>query len=185
MNVLQQITGEQRDLIVALPYRAGFWISQSDQEGGDTSEMQELQALHNIIQGFSSQVFGSELVQHIMSETVTRKAEWKHWHANIDQVPFECQKALDVLRQHCDPKDVSTYVSRLMDIAEAVALAFREADDNLSFIDMMKRRLEFWRDKRNAQKHNVPAKSFDQFLQISPDERQALSQMARALGTNY
>ena len=185
MDVLDKLTAEQRTLVVSLPYRAGLWVSESDDLGGDEAHEKELTALSNIVQGFSEQVFGSELLQYIMDETVKRKDHWhRSWANDIEKVPEQCEQALNVLRDHVDDKEVNAYSVRLMEIAEAVALAFREYEQQ-STGDKLRVYFSYIVAKIKSRFSKIPAKTFDQFLNISLSERRALSTMARALGTHY
>ena len=127
MTGLEALAPTQKDLIVALPYRVGLWVSKSDLTGGAESSAQELQALSNILHAFSEDVFGSALVQHVMHETLARKDLWPAWAVDLESVPRECAAAYEALREHFEEKEVKVYALRLMEIAEAVALAFREA----------------------------------------------------------
>lgn len=184
MDVLDRLTEEQRTLVVSLPYRVGLWVSHADQSGGADAEEKERTALHNILDGFAHQVFGSELLQYIMNGTVTRKGEWPAWGEDLEAVPVECERALDVLRVYVDEKDINAYVTRLMEIAEAVALAFREYE-RLSMKDQLViySSYLFMKVKARFQKNAVT--SYDQYLSISVRERKALGQLSHALGAQY
>jgi hypothetical protein len=181
MSVLDQLQPEDRTLVVALPYRVGLWISQIDGTGGDEALAMELQALSNIIHGFAHEVFGSEFVQHVMTETLRRKAEWPEWGHALDQIPGECAKALEIMQGHIDDKEMKTYCARLMDIAEAVALAFREYESMEKFSDKLGIYMAYWSARLKSKFTRAPLRSFDQFLSISSSERRALSRMARTL----
>ena len=184
MDVLEHLSTDQRTLIVSLPYRAGLWVSHSDDAGGDEADQKELVALSNIIHGFSEQVFGSELLQYVMNETVNRKDEWPQWAATLENVPEDCRRALDILRDHVDEKEVGAYAMRLMEIGEAVALAFREYEQK-SVFDQVQVYVSYILAKLRARKQAKPAKTFDQFLNISTHERKALGALAEALDTSY
>ncbi|MCB1721406.1 MAG: hypothetical protein H6860_01720 [Rhodospirillales bacterium] len=184
MSVLDQLSAQQRTLIVSLPYRAGLWVSHSDAAGGDKAHDKELTALANLIDGFSQQVFGSELLQYIMHQTLARKDEWESWASHIDKVPEECKQALEILRAHVDEKDVTVYAMRLMELGEAVAVAFREHDDPVG-LDKFKLLASYTLSRVKARLKKVPVKSFDEFLNISAEERKALNRLAGALGVNY
>lgn len=184
MDVLESLTPDQRTLIVSLPYRAGLWVSQSDDSGGDEADQKELTALDNILHGFSEQVFGSELLQYVMSETVSRKAEWDGWGENLERLPMECEQALDILRAYVDEKEVSAYSTRLMEIAEAVALAFREYEEG-SAVGRVVVYCSYAVMRLKSILRKQPSKSFDQFLSISASERKALGALASALGSHY
>lgn len=184
MDVLDKLSPGQRNLVISLPYRVGLWISKSDDTGGEEAQDKELTALSNILQGFSAQVFGSELLQYIMDETTHQQENWPNWAQNVENVPEECKQALDVLRQHVDEKDVNAYSQRLIEIGEAVALAFREYEDQ-SFGDQLKIYSSYILTKVKSRFSKQPAKSFEQFLNISISERKALAKLANALGTQY
>jgi len=184
MDVLENLTPDQRTTIVSLPYRVGLWISRSDATGGGEASEKELIALANIIEGFSEQVFGSELLQYIMNETVSRKKEWPSWAFEVEKAPAECAMALDILRDYVDAKDVNAYATRLMEVAEAVALAFREYEQQSSG-DKFRVYASFIKSKWTALFRKGPSKSFDQFLNVSLAERRALGELAKNLGISY
>ncbi|MEZ5814096.1 MAG: hypothetical protein R3E13_05150 [Alphaproteobacteria bacterium] len=184
MDVLNKLSVEERTLIVSLPYRAGLWVSQSDSAGGDEADEKEHTALANIVDGFSQNVFGSELLQYIMNETVGRKDEWPVWEEASGDVLRDCARALDVLRGVVDEKDVSAYSMRLMEIGEAVALAFREYEEG-SALEQFRVYVSYLFMKLKRRLGKRPSKSFDQFLSISARERKALGKLAKALGTTY
>ncbi len=183
-NILDSLTVDERLIIVSLPYRAGLWISVSDQTGGDKADAKELLALSNIIAGFASQVFGSEMLHYIMEETLARKKEWEGWTADIENVPKEAEACVDVLRRYVAEKDVNAYVFRVMEIAEAVALAFREYE-NMTLGDKIRLYWMYICHRVFGRIRKEASKSFDQFLRISIDERKALNLLAQSMGTRY
>ncbi len=185
MTVLDKLSDAQRLLIASLPYRVGVWVSHSDQSGGTDSEEKEREVLKNLIHGFSYEVFGSELLQYIMADTVAQQEHWSDWEKDVEDIPEECEAAVDILRSYVDDKDVNAYTTRLMEIGEAVALAFREHDYNLSFFQKSKLYLEYVFLRWRAKKHQPHVHSFEQFLYISPHERRALSIVAKRLGASY
>ena len=186
MTFLDSIEANNREIIISLPYRVGLWISQSDSVGGDVADEEELKALENIINGFTQEVFGSEVVQHVMTATWNRKEEWKEWGDNLESIPAQCQIAIDALNDAPDieDKEVSAYKLRLVEIAEAVALAFREYDDQ-GFFTKIKIYIGYYFARYKAKKENRPFKTLDQYLNISLKERQTLKKLAGALGTVY
>jgi hypothetical protein len=126
VTILNSLTPDERTLVVSLPYRAGLWVSRSDDAGGAAAEDEELRTLHSLIAGFAESVFGSELVQHIMGDLLARRSEWPGWASDLDIIPEQCRMVIDILRHHVDAKEVKAYVLRLMEIAEAVAMAYGE-----------------------------------------------------------
>lgn len=185
MNDLDGLTQQQKQLVYSLPYRAGLWVSQSDSSGGVESDEKELRALANIIEGFTGEVFGSEIVQHIMAGTMQNREKWKDWSRDIEQVPQECEQAVDILLSHFDIKEVSAFKLRLMEIGEAVAMAFREVDENTSSSTKMHMYMLFVITKIGSIFKSGITKTFDEFMNISLEERKALTELARALQTDY
>lgn len=181
MSVFDAMMMEQKNLIVALPYRVGLFISKSDDAGGDGAQDKELQTLSNIIDGFARDVFGSELVQEIMGHTLARRDDWHVWQENWQRVPQECTEALGILGGYVEAKEIKAYRARLIEIAEAVALAFSEYNEKPDFATHISALKAFLGAKLSAQKNGKPVRSYDQFLSISPAERAALSRVAAAM----
>ena len=119
-----------------------------------------------------------------MGETVARRNEWEKWTAEIDQVPQEAAEAVEILRQHVIEKEVNAYVTRLMEIAEAVAVAFKEFDEVSSF-ERFKMQALYARSFVMAKLAKRPPRSFSQFIRISLHERAALNALARSLNAPY
>lgn len=184
MSFLSQLTDNQRTTLVSLPYRVGLWLSQSDQSGGVLSDSHELQVLSNIINGFAEDMFGSEVVQEIMTETVKRKVEWSDWAQNMSSVTEDCRFGLDVVAQYADAKDVTAFKNHLMQIAEAVALAFREYEQ-LGVVEKFRMHLAYYALAFKKAPPGRIRRSLREYLSISSHERQALSSLAHALDTTY
>ena len=185
MNFLDHVTTQQRLQIVSLPYRVGLWISESDTSGGEESGEKERKALAAILNGFTEDVFGSEVVQCVMSETVARKAEWAGWGKKLENVPEQCSHVVDMLSERVDPKELSAFKQHMMEIGEAVALAFREYGGEMSLKDKISTYVTYYTGKINAMIQKRPYKSLQEFLNISAAERSALSTLAQSLGTHY
>ncbi len=185
MSFLEQLSDDQTSLIVALPYRAGLYISQSDQSGGDESDEEEAQVLADLIAGYAAEVFGAETVQYVLSETLKAKDEWGAWGEDLDHVLEECSRAIDILDEFVDPKEVSAFKQHILEIGESVALAFREVDEEMSFFQQIPFRKAYAKSKKMAAKKGMAFMSFEQFLNISMDERKALQELAQALGSTY
>ncbi|PCK00503.1 MAG: hypothetical protein COA45_01605 [Zetaproteobacteria bacterium] len=185
MSFLDQLSVDQRTLLVSLPYRVGLFVSQSDNTGGDHSDAAEMEALTNIITGYSQEVFGAETVQYVISETVSRRDEWGKWSDDLEAIEGECYKAIDILSDHVDVKEVSAFKNHLIEIGESVALAFREYGKETPLMDKIRVFLFYMKGKRHAAKFGLPYKDWEQFINISLDERKALHRIASALNTTY
>ncbi|MGB4106480.1 MAG: hypothetical protein WBK55_01635 [Alphaproteobacteria bacterium] len=178
MTFLEKFTQDQRDLMVRLPYRIGLWISQSDTAGGSEADERERQALSNILHAFAEDLFGSENLQYIMSETIRQKSNWPSWSKDVELVPGECADAITLMRDHGEPKDVKALKNHLMEIAEAVALAFHEEDSRTSVFSAVGLYVShlFSKNKRRQR-----GRSFGEFLNVSTSEREALNVIVDAL----
>ncbi|MCB1563205.1 MAG: hypothetical protein KDJ75_06485 [Alphaproteobacteria bacterium] len=185
MSIPAQLSESDKANIISLPYRVGLWVSRSDSAGGADADAQELSTLANIIDGFAGEVFGSELVQHIMSATLARRGEWADWAEDPGDIPKDCRAAAEALAAHVEPREVAAYVARLMEIGEAVALAFREREEPDSLPQKITAYSAYGLLKLKARLKKRSCKSFDQFLNISTAERKALEKLAAAMGTAY
>lgn len=174
MTFLDKLTSDQRDLVIRLPYRIGLWVSQSDTSGGREASESELQALSNILHAFAEDVFGSETLQYIMSETLRHKGTWHSWNKQVDLVPGECRDAVDIMRQHGEAKDIKALKNHLMEIASAVAQAFREDDSRRPVFSALGLYVSHLFSRKKKRR-------FGDFLNISTTEREALGAIADAL----
>lgn len=176
MSFLEQMTPDHRQTIVRLPYRVGLLVSRSDVSGGADADEREKQALSNILHAFTEELFGSETIQHIMSATIREKASWGEWGANLDSVLDECRVAIDILREY-DRKDAKAFKTHLIEIAEAVAQAFRE-DENVSVFSAFGMYVKY---VLSGSKRGRRVKTFNEFLNISAGEMKALEKISDAL----
>lgn len=184
MSFLDQLAPDDRDLVVSLPYRVGLRVSHSDDTGGSDSDEQEMRALASILNGYAQEVFGSETVQYIISETVAKRDKWPEWAGRLDNVEADCHQAIDLLSGVVDFKEVSAFKQHLIEIGESVAMAFRE-QENLGILARFKLYMDYKKDRKLAGQKKIAAKSWDQFLNISMHERQALRSIAGALNMTY
>jgi len=182
--MLEQLTIEERLLIVSLPYRVGVLVSRSDLTGGEDAHLQELETLSNILEGFTQQVFGSELLQHVMTGTMEGRSQWSSWGAQTESVYQDCKEAIEILQRFADEKEIASYRIRLIEIGEAIAMAFRESE-TMNVNEKLSAYLSYLNARLKAQKLKQTYKSFNEFLNISMQEREVLQKIAKALGTYY
>jgi hypothetical protein len=178
MNFLDTLTPDQRETIISLPYRVGLWVSDSDSSGGDEANTNEIQALSNILHGFNEDMFGSETMQYIMSETLAKRDHWPQWSKDVASVPQDCRLAIDILKEKASVKDVNAFRNHLMEIGEAVAMAFHEEGARSTFSAYISYMFGKFRKNRASS-----IGSFQDYLRISVNEHKALHALAGALGT--
>lgn len=185
MSFIDNLTRDEKDLVSSLPYRVGVWMSECDDSGGDDSDEQEKQVLESIIEGYAREVFGSEITQHVMTETVMSKHRWPEWaKEDFASIPHDCEKALMILSNYGEENDVRAFAHHLVEIAEAVAMAFSEYQYT-SIIDKIKMHWTYKKAAKAAKKRGERYKSLHEFLSISPAERRVLLQISEALGVEY
>lgn len=185
MRLLANFSEEERNLLVALPYRAGLWLSRCDSTGGEESDDAEINALRSIITGFSEDFLKSEFVEEIMRETVSRKDMWPEWEKDTDNVPAECTKAVEIVAAYLEEKDTASFKQNLMEIAMTVALAYREFDDSQPLIEKLKIYMQYYRQRLMAVIKNTQILSLDEYLNISRAEHEALTRLSAALRMEY
>jgi hypothetical protein len=188
MNFLDNVTHAQRELIISLPYRVGHYISQSDTTGGDEATARELQALSNIIHGFADSMLGSEAIQYVMTETLAQKAKWQDWSKKMRAVPKDCKTAMDIMVAHLPEKDITAFQNHLMEIGEAVAMAFKEVqeqDHNPPALKKIEAKLQQILKSLSSKTQKPKRHHLEAYASISPNEREALHKVAVALGVNY
>ena len=182
MTVLEQFSAAERNMLMALPYRAGLWIGESDKTGGEAAGAAEMQALESIVTGFVEDFCKSEFVEELMRETLARKADWQAWRGNIARVPEECRHAVDLLAERLERKHIASLKNNLIEIAFAVALAYREYDeDSAPLREKVALRLRYYWQRHQAMRLNRIPLTLDQSLNISSTEQKAIKALTGAL----
>lgn len=181
MHRLDQFSEDQRKMLIALPYRVGLWVSSSDSSGGDDADEAEQIALQTIVQGFAEDFLKSEFVQRLMEQTVAHRSEWPQWGAHLDEVPAECSRAIELLLEDIDRKELTSFKLTLMEIATAVAMAYREIDTQGNLAIRMRVMAHVMKDRMQAMIGRRKAKTLDELLNISEYEQDALHRLAEAL----
>ena len=172
---------EFKKKLIRLPYRIGFWLSQSDQTGGDESDELEQEALESVILSYGEDVCKSEFTQSVMEQTVALYEEWDSWAENIGDVPKECESIIYMLSTEVGPKSLSDFKTSLFEIAETVALAYRELEEQeTNFLDNIYMQIRIVQKKWDAfiKRYDF---SLDHVLNISPSEEEALIRLKGAL----
>lgn len=119
-------------MLVALPYRAGLWVSLADEKGAGSARAHELKALKANIKRLSEGMFASAFVHEVMVETYTRQEEWASWGLQTGTVPDDARHVVVAIKSKMMPQDAEAYVQMIMMIAYETAYAFREYDRSAS-----------------------------------------------------
>lgn len=182
---LTELPADIQQLIVKLPYRVGLHISMSDQTGGGESDDAERRALENVVIFYVEDFCKSEFAQGVMLQTLQRKAEWNDWGADITNVPAECKKVFDALVGIVDVRDIVALKNNLLEIAIAVAMAYREFDSSDPWVNRFKVYFTVLVERIKLTLKGESAASVDQMLNISRAEKTAINVLADTLGIEY
>lgn len=182
-KILTGYTNDQAGLLIALPYRVGLWVSESDIDGGEEAQEAEQRTLEALICGFVEDCCKCEFVELLMRGTLQKKETWHLWNDNLDKVPDECQSAISLIEERLPPADVDSFKQTLIQIAYTVAMAFVEYEGDITPIQKLLLYTDYLKTKlkpRHGDQDRI--RSFDDFLSISMNERKALSELEKALG---
>lgn len=185
MNMLPQLSPDVRRLVVALPYRVGYFISVSDQSGGDDADEAEQNALRNIVTFYVEDTVKSEFAHEVMFETLNYKAKWEDWKKGIEKVPDECQKISSSLVGIIENKEIIAYKQNLLEIAIVVAQAYREVDENSPLSDRIQQLVTQLINKMRAAFGGEVVQQSEAMLSVSPLERAAIKKLAASLSIDF
>lgn len=186
MPFLDKLTPEECELLVSLPYRTGVWISQSDDTGGHEADEAEMQALKNIITGYTEDLLKSEFIEELMLATVGRQEKWTEWARHIDDILPDCEKALTLLAAHFDKKDIEAFKHTLLDIGVFVAQAFCEAGAGSPSLGFQLRQYrQYLFDCATALFKRQPLPHRSENENISQAEYEALEKLAATLNIKF
>jgi len=180
MAFLKEFSKEDRDLLVALPYRVGLWVSNSDNTGGGEADDKEVEALRKTITDITQGMMESAFVHEVMGETFLRNNEWSGWGANMASLPEECSRAVMLIQGKIPQRDVDAYKRILMHIGVEVARAFREYDSHEPIISRIIRWISIGIDRILGTIQGDKFVASD-LLNISYEEDRALNALAQAL----
>ena len=179
---LDQLGPADREFMIRLPFRIGMFISQSDTSGEGESDEAEKLALEMVVTSYAQDFCKSEFVQQVMNETVEWKDDWPDWSTDIHEVPGECREMMSILADKLPMKDLNAFKQNLYGIGRSVALAYREDDHKNGVLGAILQRLRFYSYQRSMKKAGVEPLHWEEFLNISSAERNALEILERSLG---
>lgn len=128
-DIFSQLSPADEAILVSLPYRIGLYVSYADITGGWEAQDREQQSLANILRQYSEDFCKTEFCQKLLMETLIRRDQWPTWSQNIDSVPGEAEKAVEILAGTFKAKDLRAFKEVLVDVALSVAMAFHEGRD--------------------------------------------------------
>lgn len=180
-NFLEDLTLAERERVVSTPYKAGVYVSQADNSGGGASDEQEQRALEGIVEGFARDMFGSEMMQHVMRETYVNKDKWPQWAKELDTLADDLAECVEIFARVGDSKDVTVFRGHIMQLCEAIAMAFSEYDET-NLLKKIIMQINYMRDTARDKKRGITPKTRHEYMSISLKERKALDEIAQHMG---
>lgn len=175
MSEILDLPADQQDLIRALPYRVGMYVSYADMDGGEESATQEHQACEAMITAYVEDFCKSEFVQGLMEQTLQHQDRWPEWAQNLETVPDECARAVEVLKGKVEEREIMLLGDNLLEVGFSVAQAYRESG-NIKSIKLLAR-------LKNLVFGNGEAQGkYASYVNVSAKEWEALSAIAVSLG---
>lgn len=179
MAFLEQFSEDERELIVSLPYRAGLWLSVSDDDGGTEADYEELHALEDIIERKAAGATYSAVVREVMLQAMDWQGRWKDWSEKLGTVEQDCAAATKLLATKLSEQDVEHYRKAVLSVAREVAEAFREVDLDASFTFKLSLKMHLMFDRFMALFGK--GQEVARMVNISDDEKRALEKLEVAL----
>lgn len=121
-------TEEERELLISLPYRVGFWMHEADDAAGDEDDRKEMEAIDRSLRSMVGLYQSVPLIPQICRETLSRNDSWPAWQEQSLDILPECERVKTLLRAKATKKELMTYCTMLKAIATAVAQAAGEYD---------------------------------------------------------
>jgi hypothetical protein len=131
MTSLNDFTKDEAELIVSLPYKAGMWVSHSEDQDGEKDDTHENKALSACLRHFAKMGEGKPFFAQVIKETLRREDQWAEWADQSFTLIQDIQKAVPILRGKASVDEIKLFKRSLMEIGTAVAQASDEfGDDN-------------------------------------------------------
>lgn len=178
MSQLETYLPEERNLVAGLLYRAGVWMSNTDDVSGELDDEREMKALEHILTAFAKKQDGSAFVRETAQAALDSRDYWEEWAARSFDILADCEKAVSVIKQHGNRDDLRSYKATLMEIATIVAQAHGEFGD---FDDDEEEGFGAMIGKFIGKFSGMAKDDADHPMNVSPAEGSALERLALAL----
>jgi len=180
---LASLSAEDDAILMAFPYRVGLFISYADVSGGWSAQDAEMNTLANILREFAEDFCKGECAQMVLMETLQRRAQWPEWSNAITSVPEDdAHRVIYILDRVVPPKEVSAFKDVMVEIALAVAMAFREVESDPKTPATRKVKKASWLAKLQMLWNGEDDISDPlEHINISDIERAALFRLCRAM----
>ncbi len=130
MNTFSDFTDEEIDILIALPYKAGIWVSHADDEDGEFDDERELAALEAALNHIAQAETYEGFVKSVFEQTIAERSRWDEWAHACFSTPKEAERVGVIIKERLGVGGVRQYTGAVMDVASAVAKAYGEFGDD-------------------------------------------------------
>lgn len=177
MSELSNFSSEEQELIVSLFYRAGIYVSHAEDEDGEHDDEMEMKALNRVIRALAKNESKSVFLQSVAQAALDKQDKWDEWTNSYFEIEKDCQQVVEILHGTLSKVDFNRYRMSLVKIGEIVASAYGEFGD-----DMEEEEEGFFSSLVDKMTGGIKsAQDEDAFLNITPAETEAISNVKRAL----
>lgn len=183
MAVLQSLDEKEALEIIALPYKAGLWVSHADDVEGEADDINEMRALDRGIPEIAKLHAESPLVQQVASEMMRLKGDYADkWEDECFHVLKTAPNTMQKILGQFGEKEAKEFRAFTMELSKMVAQAASELhafdeieeDKKEGFFGGLIGKVVGGISSTSKDDKNHPAN-------ISPAEGSALSQLSKAL----
>ena len=129
---LSDFSGEERTLIISVPYRVGIWISTADDNTKTKfDDKLERQALSAVISKLATRSQKMPFAAAVMSGVDSSKSLWPGWESDAVEknVLEDVENAIGLCRRRLSKGELNQYRQTIWQIGLIVAQAFGEQID--------------------------------------------------------
>lgn len=183
MAQLQSLNETEALDVIALPYKAGLWVSHADDVDGEADDINEMKALERGIPELAKLHSDSLLVQQVASEMMRLKGEYAaKWEDECFHILKTAPQVMQTILKNFGEREAKEYRAFTMELSKMVAQAASELhafdaieeDKKEGFFGGLIGKVVGGISSTSKDDVNHPAN-------ISPAEGSALSQLSKAL----
>lgn len=130
MTSLSDFTKDEAELIAALPYKVGMWVSHSEDHDGERDDTHENKALTACLRHYAKMGDGKPFFAQVMKETLRCEDRWPEWADQSFALLEDIRKAVVILRARASVDEIKLFKRSLMEIGTAVAQASGEFSED-------------------------------------------------------
>jgi hypothetical protein len=129
MSYFGDFLDEELRLIISIPVRAAFWISQIDDvQDTDRDDDKERLALEKALKKIFAKTDDDAFTNDVIEEALKRKDFWPEWETNAGTVLADIPKAMRLVRDRLPADAVAGYQKTVFYLARVIAQAASERE---------------------------------------------------------